>query len=139
MGPSFRISKQHGNLSVTVRGTVTSVTSSRRRFWLFNTYPKVAICIDEDAYCMLLEKFGRRDMPRPDMNLSIIWGADSNPPAVNERVWVQFAYAGELEQFFQGAPPLSLLGVERLTNEAETREDELVATDQLPLPHLQTA
>lgn len=124
--------RAHGSGRVVVRGTVVSVTPAKPASGLFRWFkedalPLVIVKIDDEPHRLLMDMFRRRtEAGGVAQTFTIGWNMPDELPAQGERAWVTFCYAGPLENFFQGAPPISFGGIETIRDERDSRDGELV-------------
>lgn len=139
-GSFLRIPPAHGLSEVVVRGTVVKVVPGKPApkllSWLLDDkLPMIQVKIDDRPFQML-DLFLNRHAQNVSVaqTFNIIW-AKPELPSMNDRIFITFSYARELESFFQGSPPVNLKNVEPIENEFELREKEL-ADHESPLPRV---
>lgn len=125
---------QHGSCEAVVRGTIVEIVPAKPATgwfkWLRRSEPVgIRVRIDDEPYSAL-----ERLVPgRVTQIFSVGWNILEPMPVREDRVWVTFGYASEVETFVRGAPPFSLKGVKMIQDERETQPNEIGISDQLPL------
>lgn len=127
------VARQHGSREVVVRGTVIKALPARRRsgwFGLFlpTLHPEIHITIDAEPHAKLQQLLqNNTNSGGVSQTFHVGWGAaEQEMPKTDDRVWITFGYAAALEQFFHGAPHVSLKGIEVIPNEWAKKEGEII-------------
>jgi hypothetical protein len=98
---------QLGSRRETIRGRVISTAPSHRRFFgLIKKPASFRVLFDDERRHAIDDKYGGHFcMP---ITQTFFWRDDATLPKAGTRLWVEYAFAGPLENFFRGAPEIAI-------------------------------